>query len=63
MNLRKEAKIYITVGSAFVIQTAPAAAPNTFLLTRRCFHGRNVACVRSKEVAARFVIDARGKKT
>ena len=35
------------------IQTIAAAAPKIFFLMRRCLKGRNVACVRSKEIAPR----------
>ena len=48
--------------SPAVTQTATTAAPKIFSLTRRCADGRKVACVRSKEIAARFVTDANGNK-
>ena len=44
-----------------VIQTIAAAAPKIFFLTRRCLKGRNVACVRSKEIAPRLINDAMGE--
>ena len=44
-----------------VIQTAATAAPKTHFLRRRCWNGRKVAWVRSKEIAARFITEAIGK--
>ena len=44
-----------------VIQTIAATAPKIFFLTRRCLKGRNVACVRSKEIAPRLITDAMGE--
>ena len=43
------------------IQTIAATAPKIFSLTRRCSKGRNVACVRSKEIATRLSNDAPGE--
>ena len=48
--------------SPAIIQAATTAAPKIFFLTRRCTNGRKVACVLSKEIAARFVTDANGHK-
>ena len=48
--------------SPAVIQTATTSAPKIFFLMRRCLDGRKVACIRSKEIAARVIIDANGKK-
>ena len=44
-----------------IIQTIAATAPKIFFLTRRCFKGRNVACVRSKEIAPRIINNAMGE--
>ena len=44
------------------IQTAAISTPKIFFLTRRCLNGRNVACVRSREIAVRLNNDAKGKK-
>ena len=43
------------------IQTIAAAAPKIFFLMRRCLKERNVACVRSKEIAPRLINDAEGE--
>ena len=43
------------------IQTMAAAAPKLFFLMSRCLKGRNVACVRSKEIAPRLINDAIGE--
>ena len=48
--------------SPAVTQTATTAAPKIFFLTTRCVNGRKVACVRSKEIAPRFVKDANGTR-
>ena len=53
----------MAVDRAAVNQTLATAAPNIFFLMRRCLNGRNVACIRSKEIAARFVTEAAGKKS
>ena len=47
----------VEIASA-VIQTIAGTAPKIFFLTRRCLKGRNVVCVRSKEIATRLIIDA-----
>ena len=45
-----------------VNQTAATAAPKIFFLLSRCLNGRKVACIRSKEIAVRFVIETAGKQ-
>ena len=47
-------KTAIAEQSPDVIQTAATAAPNIFLLMIRFLNGRNIACIRSKDIAARF---------
>ena len=58
MSCSKSSKTKIVEMSPAVIQTIATAAPNIFFFTRRCLNGRNVACVRSKEIAARLIVDA-----
>ena len=41
---------------------ATTAATKIFFSTTRCTNGRKVACVRSNEIAARFVTDANGNR-
>ena len=59
---RKNGEKVISVDRAAVYQTPATAAPNIFFLMRRCLNGRKVACIRSKEIAARFATEAAGKK-
>ena len=57
----KSSKTKLVEMSPAVIQTIATAAPKIFFFIRRCLNGRNVACVRSKEIAARLIIDAVSK--
>ena len=59
---RKNGEKVIAVDRAAVNQTPATAAPNVFFLMRRCLNGRKVACIRSKEIAARFATEAAEKK-
>ena len=43
-----------------VIQAIATTDPKIFFVMRRCLNARNVACVLSKEIAARLTIDAVG---
>ena len=62
MRSSKCCKAKLVEMSQAVIQTIATAAPNFFFfLARRCLNGRNVACVRSKEIAAKLIIDAVSK--
>ena len=47
-------KTAIAEQSPDVIQTDATAAPKILLLMIRCLDGRNVACIYSTEIAARF---------
>ena len=59
---RKNGEKTTAVDRATVNQTPATAAPNIFFLIRRCLNGRKVVCIRYKEIAARFAIEASGKK-
>ena len=61
-NSSRQVNTMLVVKSPAVIQTVAITAPKIFSLTRRCLNGRNVACVRSREIAARFNNDAKAKK-
>ena len=63
MSISKSSKTKIIEMSPAVIQTIATAAPNIFFFMRRCLNGRNDACVRSKETAARLIIGAVSKTT
>ena len=52
-----------TENSPDVTQIIEMINPNTHVLITRCLKGRNVACVRSNEIAARFVREAVMKKS
>ena len=58
----KKVKTILVVKSPAVIQTLTITTPKIFSLTRRCLNGRNLASVRSREIAVRLNNDAKGKK-
>ena len=62
VNGCKTTKTPIAEKSPAIVQTVAIVAPYIFFLMRRCLNGRMVACIRSKEIAARFVTDANGMK-